>query len=79
MNAAIVIPGQAPQYGYFADPAAGEKEQIVRVKAAAIHHVVKSIAAGKHYSAVAISHLFPVWTVSGCWQTAPGIISGCRT
>ncbi len=51
MNAAIVTPGQAPQYGYFADPAAGEKEQIIQVKAAAIHHVVKSIAAGKHYSA----------------------------
>lgn len=51
MNAAIVTPGQVPQYGYFADPVAGEKEQMVQVKAAAIHHVVKSIAAGKHYSA----------------------------
>lgn len=59
MNAAIVTPGQVPQYGYFADPEAGEKEQIVQVKAAAIHHVVKSIAAGKHYSAGADQSLVP--------------------
>ncbi len=51
MNAAIVTPGQVPQYGQFQSPVAGDNEYIVQVKAAAIHQVVKSIAAGKHYSA----------------------------
>ncbi|HWV64491.1 zinc-binding alcohol dehydrogenase family protein [Chitinophaga sp.] len=51
MNAAIVTPGQVPQYGQFPSPVAGDNEYIVQVKAAAIHQVVKSIAAGKHYSA----------------------------
>lgn len=51
MNAAIVTPGQVPRYGQFNNPVPGDNEYIVKVKAAAIHQVVKSIAAGRHYSA----------------------------
>lgn len=52
MKAAIVTPPDTiPQYGSFADPVPGADEQLIRVKAAAIHPVVKSIAAGAHYSA----------------------------
>lgn len=52
MNAAIVTKaGQAPQYGSFPDPVAGNNEQLIKVSAAAIHPVVKSIVSGGHYSA----------------------------
>lgn len=52
MNAAIITTaGQAPQYGFFPDPVANSNEQLIRVKAAAIHPIVKAIAAGTHYSA----------------------------
>ncbi|MBS0027000.1 quinone oxidoreductase family protein [Chitinophaga sp. 22321] len=52
MNAAIVTTaGQVPQYGFFTDPVAGPGEQLIKIKAAALHPIVKAIAAGKHYSA----------------------------
>ena len=52
MNAAIVTkPGQAPQYGFFPDPVAAKGERLVKVTAAAIHPIVKSIVSGTHYAA----------------------------
>ena len=51
MNGAIVTQaGQIPQYNSFPDPVAGSHEQLIKVKAAAIHPIVKAIAAGQHYS-----------------------------
>lgn len=52
MNGAIVAKaGQVPQYTFFPDPVPGNHKQIVKVKAAAIHPIVKAIVAGQHYSA----------------------------
>jgi NADPH:quinone reductase-like Zn-dependent oxidoreductase len=51
MKAAIVRgAGQAPVYGDFADPVPSSGESRVTVTAAAISHVVKSRASGRHYS-----------------------------
>ncbi|HUA97834.1 MAG TPA: zinc-binding alcohol dehydrogenase family protein [Terracidiphilus sp.] len=52
MKAAVVHRlGEAPKYGEFEDPAAGEGEALVKVRAAGLHPVVRAIASGKHYSA----------------------------
>lgn len=51
MKAAVVYdPAQGPIYSDFDMPIAGENQQLITVKAAAISHVVKSRASGKHYS-----------------------------
>jgi NADPH2:quinone reductase len=52
MQAAVVnVPGQAPKYQTFPDPTPIEGEALVRVRAAGLHNLVKSIASGAHYSA----------------------------
>jgi NADPH:quinone reductase-like Zn-dependent oxidoreductase len=51
MKAAIVKgPGEAPVYGDFAEPVAGEGETPINVTAAAISPVVRGRASGRHYS-----------------------------
>ena len=51
MKAAIVEgPGQSPVYGDFPEPPLAEGETRLRVTAAAMSHVVKSRASGRHYS-----------------------------
>lgn len=42
--------GERPVYDEFREPQAGENQEIIAVKAAAISQLVKSRAAGKHYS-----------------------------
>ncbi|SEW54284.1 quinone oxidoreductase family protein [Chitinophaga arvensicola] len=72
MKAAIVTPPAGiPQYGFFEDPVAGENEQLIRVKAAAIHPVAKSVAAGRHYSAAEGAHPF-IAGVDGVGTLADG-------
>ena len=57
MKAAIVQgSGQLPVYGEFSDPVPSSRECVVTVTAAAISQVVKSRAAGTHYSS---SRQFP--------------------
>jgi NADPH:quinone reductase-like Zn-dependent oxidoreductase len=41
--------GEAPKYDAFDDPAVGEGEVLVKVRAAGLHPIVKAIASGKHY------------------------------
>jgi NADPH2:quinone reductase len=51
MKAAVVTSfDRPPQYGDFPDPIAGEGEVLVDVKAAGLHPLAKSVAAGRHYS-----------------------------
>jgi NADPH:quinone reductase-like Zn-dependent oxidoreductase len=51
MKAAVVTDfGQAPAYGDFRDPVAGEGETIVRVHAAPLSPIVKALASGRHYT-----------------------------
>ncbi|MCS2147699.1 quinone oxidoreductase family protein [Scandinavium manionii] len=51
MKAAVVFdPTSGPVYSDFALPVAGEKQQLIKISASAISHVVKSRASGKHYS-----------------------------
>ena len=53
MQAAVVnVPGQAPKYQTFPDPTPDAGEALVRVRAAGLHNLVKSIASGAHYSSV---------------------------
>lgn len=50
MNAAVVHSWSAPpRYESFADPVPSGDEILVKVTAAGLHPIVKSIAAGKHY------------------------------
>jgi NADPH:quinone reductase-like Zn-dependent oxidoreductase len=54
MKAVIVRgPGQTPVYGDFAEPAPAPGELRITVTAAAISHVAKSRASGRHYSSSA--------------------------
>ena len=51
MKAAVVHQfGSAPVYEDFADPVAEEGEELVRVAAAGLHPLVRSLAAGRHYA-----------------------------
>jgi len=60
MNAAVVHAFDAlPRYESFGDPAAGEGEVIVEVRAAALHQVVKGIASGKHYASTGTLPMIP--------------------
>jgi NADPH2:quinone reductase len=60
MQAAVVNTlGQPPRYQQFPDPAAGEGEVIVEVRAAGLHPVVKARASGTHYSSDGVVPLIP--------------------
>ncbi len=51
MEAAVVkVPGQPPIYQSFADPVAEQGEVLVRVRAAGLHPIVRSLASGSHYA-----------------------------
>ncbi|MGP8251544.1 MAG: quinone oxidoreductase family protein [Terracidiphilus sp.] len=51
MQAAVVnVLGEAPKYQSFPDPVVEQGEALVKVRAAGLHQVVKSIAAGAHYA-----------------------------
>lgn len=51
MKAAVISEAdQAPRYGDFEEPVAGEGEQIVTVTAAALTNLARSMAVGAHYS-----------------------------
>lgn len=51
MKAAVVTDfGQAPAYGDFREPIAGEGETIIRVHAAPLSPIVKALASGRHYT-----------------------------
>lgn len=71
MKAAVVTQaGQAPAYGDFPEPQAAPGREIVTVRAAAISHVTRGRASGRHYSA---SNDFPfVAGVDGTGITAAG-------
>ena len=50
MNAAVVESfSTPPRYTTFADPVAGEGEQLVTVTAAGLHPIVRALASGSHY------------------------------
>src|SRR6202049_4838502 len=50
MNAAVVSAfDRPPRFTTFADPVAGEGEQLVSVSAAGLHPIVKGLAKGTHY------------------------------
>jgi NADPH:quinone reductase-like Zn-dependent oxidoreductase len=60
MKAAILPSAEeAPVYGDFPDPAAGPGLQIVDLVAAGIHHVTRSVAAGRHYGSAQAYPLVP--------------------
>src|SRR5580704_2962418 len=71
MKAAVVSEsGQVPAYGDFPEPAAAPGKELVSVRSAAISHVTRSRASGRHYSA---SNDFPfVPGVDGTGVTAGG-------
>lgn len=51
MKAAVITAlGRTPQYKDFADPAPAEGEALIHVRAAGLHPIVKSLAAGTHYA-----------------------------
>jgi NADPH:quinone reductase-like Zn-dependent oxidoreductase len=51
MNAAVVYGfDNPPRYSDFADPVAAEGERVLRVRAAGLHQVVRSLAGGRHYA-----------------------------
>jgi NADPH:quinone reductase-like Zn-dependent oxidoreductase len=60
MKAAILHSADSvPVYGDFAEPAAGPGSQVVALVAAAIHHVTRSVAAGRHYGGAGAYPLIP--------------------
>ncbi|WP_058188576.1 quinone oxidoreductase family protein [Terracidiphilus gabretensis] len=60
MKAAVVnTPGEMPKYQGFDEPTVQEGEVLVRVRAAGVHPVVKSIASGAHYSASGSGPMIP--------------------
>ncbi|QAY59957.1 zinc-binding alcohol dehydrogenase family protein [Microbacterium protaetiae] len=60
MKAAIIHgAGAAPRYGDFADPEPADGESEVRMLAAGIHPVVRSLAAGAHYGSEGAYPLVP--------------------
>jgi NADPH2:quinone reductase len=51
MNAAVVnVLGESPKYQSFPDPVAQDDEQLVHVRAAGLHPIVKGLASGSHYA-----------------------------
>jgi NADPH:quinone reductase-like Zn-dependent oxidoreductase len=68
MKAAILeAPNAVPVYGDFADPTAGPGTQVVELVAAGIHHVTRSVAAGRHYGS------------DGAYPLIPGLNAVART
>jgi NADPH:quinone reductase-like Zn-dependent oxidoreductase len=68
MKAAILHSAEsAPVYGDFGEPAAGPGSQIVDLVAAGIHHVTRSVAAGRHYGS------------GGAFPVIPGLNAVART
>jgi NADPH:quinone reductase-like Zn-dependent oxidoreductase len=60
MNAAVITTrGEAPKYQEFPDPELHAGEALVKVRAAGLHPVVKSIASGAHYSAEGSGPMVP--------------------
>jgi hypothetical protein len=50
MKAAVMLSADSvPVYGDFAEPAAGPDSEVAELVAAGIHHVTRSVAAGRHY------------------------------
>jgi NADPH:quinone reductase-like Zn-dependent oxidoreductase len=71
MKAAILdSPNSVPVYGDFAEPAAGPDTQVVDLVAAGIHHVTRSVAAGRHYGSDGVYPLIPGLNAVG--RTADG-------
>jgi len=51
MNAAVLHAfGEAPRFERFPDPVPGDEEAIVRVRAAGLHPIVRSLTGGDHYA-----------------------------
>jgi NADPH:quinone reductase-like Zn-dependent oxidoreductase len=68
MKAAILYSADSlPVYGDFAAPAPGPDRQIVELVAAGIHHVTRSVAAGRHYGS------------GGPYPLIPGLNAVART
>jgi NADPH:quinone reductase-like Zn-dependent oxidoreductase len=68
MKAAVLHSADSvPVYGDFADPTAGPGGQIVELVAAGIHHVTRSVAAGRHYGS------------DGAYPLVPGLNAVART
>ncbi len=60
MRAAVVnVLGQTPKYQSFPEPAPGEGEVMVQVRAAGLHPIVKALASGSHYAGGAEVPLVP--------------------
>lgn len=60
MKAAVVTDfGQAPVYGDFREPVAGEGDAIVRVHAAPLSPIVRALASGRHYTSGAQAGFVP--------------------
>jgi NADPH:quinone reductase-like Zn-dependent oxidoreductase len=71
MKAAFVTgPNQTPVYGDFKEPVAQAGQELVTVKASALSHAAKGVAAGSHYSA---SGVYPmVVGIDGVGRTQGG-------
>ena len=68
MKAAVLHSAESvPVYGDFAEPAAGPDRQIVDLVATGIHHVTRSVAAGRHYGS------------GGAYPLIPGLNAVART
>jgi NADPH:quinone reductase-like Zn-dependent oxidoreductase len=68
MKAAVVNgPGESPAYADFADPAEAGGRELVRLVAAGIHPVVRSLAGGRHYGSARV------------WPMIPGVDAVART
>jgi NADPH:quinone reductase-like Zn-dependent oxidoreductase len=68
MKAAVThAPGQAPQFGDFADPAVTAGRELADLVAAGIHPVTRSLAEGRHYGS------------TGGYPLIPGIDAVART
>jgi len=60
MHAAVVSSfDEPPSYGVFPEPVAGDGEVVIHVLAAPLSPLVKSLAAGRHYSVAAEAHFVP--------------------
>jgi NADPH:quinone reductase-like Zn-dependent oxidoreductase len=59
--------GATPEYGDFAEPVVDEGQELVELVAAAIHPVVRSLAAGSHYGS------------TDAWPLIPGVDAVART
>jgi hypothetical protein len=68
MKAAILdSPNSVPVYSDSAEPTAGPGTQVVELVAAGIHHVTRSVAAGRHYGS------------DGAYPLIPGLNAVART